>query len=104
MSTQSSRLRLSARRGSAIAASLAIAAFGLGAAGCGDDTEQVEEDATEALDSLRDDVDSVQESVNERAEEAEQQADEIQNSISTEADRAQEEAQQKLEEAQQGGY
>jgi gas vesicle protein len=75
MSTQSSRFKLSARRGSAVAASLAIAAFGLGAAGCGDDTEQVEEDATEALDSLRDQAESVQQSVDERAEEVQQEAE-----------------------------
>jgi len=37
MSKQSSRFTISARRGSAIAASLAIAASGVGAAGCGDD-------------------------------------------------------------------
>jgi hypothetical protein len=98
MSKQSSRFRISARQGSAIAASLAIAAFGLSAAGCGDDEE---ENANEAIDSVEQQASEAQKSISTAIDQAEQQATEAQQ----QADEAQEKAQEQIDQAKQDyGY
>jgi hypothetical protein len=98
MSKQSSRFTISARRGSAIAASLAIAAFGLSAAGCGDDEE---ENANEAIESVEQQASEAQKSISTAIDQAQQQATEAQQ----QADEAQEKAQEQIDQAKQDyGY
>ena len=98
MSKQSSRFTISARRGSAIAASLAIAAFGLSAAGCGDDEE---ENANEAIESVEQQASEAQKSISTAIDQAQQQATEAQE----QADEAQEKAQEQIDQAKQDyGY
>ena len=109
MSKQSSRFTVSARRGSAIAASLAIAAFGIGAAGCGDDEEDganeaidsVQKQASEAQESISTAIDSVQKQATEASEQAQEQAAEAQK----QAEEAKKQAQEQIDQAQQdSGY
>ena len=90
MPKESSRFTVSARRGAAIAASLAIAAFGLGAAGCGDDEE---ENTNEA-------IDSVEQQATEAATEAKQEAQDAAEDAQQQATEAKQEAQDAAEDAQ----
>lgn len=102
MSTQSSRFTISARRGSAIAASLAIAAFGLSAAGCGDDEE---ENANEAIESVEQQASEAQKSISTAIDQAQQQATEAQQNAQEQADEAQKQAQEQIDQAKQDyGY
>jgi hypothetical protein len=85
MSEQSSRFTVSARRGSAIAASLAIAAFGVGAAGCGGDDEQ---NANEAVDSVQQQATEAQKSISTAIDQAQQQGTEAQQKAQDQIDQA----------------
>ena len=98
MSKQSSMFTVSARRGSAIAASLAIAPFGVGAAGCGDDEE---ENANESIDSVQKQTSEAQKSISTAIDQAQQQATEAQQ----QGQEAIKKAQEQVDQAQQDyGY
>jgi uncharacterized protein HemX len=97
MLKESSRFTIRARRGSALVASLAIAAFGLGAAGCGDNDE---ENANEAVDSVEQEATEAGQEAEDAAAKAKQEAEDAATEAEQEAQDAAEDAQKELDQAQ----